>query len=536
MVPTPPRPAGPGRAAPGRGDRKDLVTRTRRFIGGLFFGYANQAVLTLVGLWLTAFLLRKLGQEDYGLWLVGTQIVGYLGLLDLGVVALVPREIAFATGRAQGAEHADDLGEIVGRTVRLVLWQMPAVATVGVVIWLLLPAEWATLREPLAVVIAVFVLGFPLRILQAVLSGLQDLAFVGAAHTGAWAVGTATTIGLVFAGWGLYALALGWAVTQGVSALLWFVRLRSRYPQAIPTAFERYDRATLKDRLARSGWISISQVAQVLLYGTELLIIGKLMGLEAVVPYFCTAKVLTVLGHQAQMFAQTAGPGLSELRVAGNRDDLARACGALALGTLLVSGLIVCVVIVVNQGFVTWWVGADRFGGTTLTFVLLAAMLLRHWNVTALYSLFAFARDRRISLTTLADGIVSVGSTIVLVTRYGLLGAAIGTATGAVLVSLPLNLTGLAGELQQSFGSFLSVLARWAWRFTLLAALSIAVASVWVPHTVPLFVVGTLAVTAVYGLVMLPVALRAPVGIYFRPRLERILVAMGLRGSTEETA
>ena len=511
------------------------MTRTRRFLGGLLFGYANQAVLTLVGLWLTAFLLKKLGQEDYGLWLVATQILGYLALLDLGVVALVPREIAFATGRVQGAEDADDLGEIVGRTVRLVIWQMPVVATVGVVIWLLLPAEWSTLYNPLAVVIAVFVLGFPLRILQAVLSGLQDLAFVGAAHTGAWAVGTATMVGLVIAGWGLYALALGWAVTQGVSAVLWFVRIRRRYPQAIPTALGRYDRAALKDRLARSGWVSISQVAQVLLYGTELLIIGKLMGPEAVVVYFCTAKVLTVLGHQAQMFAQTAGPGLSELRVAGSRDDLARACGALAIGTLLVSGLIVSIVIVVNQGFVTWWVGSERFGGTTLTFVLLAAMLLRHWNVTALYSLFAFARDRRISLTTLIDGIVSVGTTIVLVTRYGLLGAAIGTATGAVLVSLPLNLTGLAGELGQSFRSFLALLARWAWRFVLLVALSVAVASVWTPSTIPLLIVATLAVTAVYALVMLPVALRPPVGIYFRPRLERILAAMGLQGSTEDT-
>ena len=62
------------------------MTRTRRFIGGLTLGYANQAMVTLVGLWLTAFLLRTLGNRDYGLWLVATQMLGYLMLSDLGVV------------------------------------------------------------------------------------------------------------------------------------------------------------------------------------------------------------------------------------------------------------------------------------------------------------------------------------------------------------------------------------------------------------------------------------------------------------------
>ena len=92
------------------------MTRTRKFLGGLFFGYANQLLVTLVGLWLTSFLLIRLGQQDYGLWLVGTSILGYLMLLDLGVVALLPREAAFATGRAGGAADAEDLPQIVAHS------------------------------------------------------------------------------------------------------------------------------------------------------------------------------------------------------------------------------------------------------------------------------------------------------------------------------------------------------------------------------------------------------------------------------------
>ena len=85
------------------------MTRTHRFLGGVSFGYLLLVLSTVVGLWLTPFLLRNIGPHDLGLWLITTQILGYLMLLDLGVVALAPRETAFATGRAIGG-NADSSG------------------------------------------------------------------------------------------------------------------------------------------------------------------------------------------------------------------------------------------------------------------------------------------------------------------------------------------------------------------------------------------------------------------------------------------
>ncbi len=498
------------------------MTRTRRFLGGLAFGYFNQALITLVGLWLTAFLLTRLGQADYGLWLVATRILGYLLLLDLGVVGLLPREAAFAVGRAGGVEHAQDLPEIVGRTTRIVVWQLPLVAIVAFAVWTLLPAEWAPLEYPLAIVMGVFVLTFPARILQAVLTGVQDLAFLGGAHTVAWLVSTALTVGLVFAGFGLYALAIGWGVSQLVSAVVWWIRLRRQFPQIARWTWPSLSRDTLRDRFARGGWISVQQVAQVLMTGTDLLIIGKILGPQAVVPYFCTAKVLTVLGHQPQMLAEAAQPALSELRTSDARERLTQVCTALTKAILIMSGGIVCVVLVVNEGFVTWWVGADQYGGELLTILLLTGMLLRHWNVTAVYSLFAFGRDRHISLTTLFDGAVTVGFSIFLISRYGLIGAAIGATLGAVFISLPANLTALAKELGVSLAGLITSLWPWVWRFALLVVVAVAAAQTWVPKTLPTLVLATLAAGTAYTALMLPVALRDPLGLYVRPRLANL--------------
>ena len=74
------------------------VSRTSRFLGGLSFGYLHLVAVTIAGLWLTPFLLRHIGQHDLGLWLMITQVVNFLGLLDLGVITLLPRETAYVAG------------------------------------------------------------------------------------------------------------------------------------------------------------------------------------------------------------------------------------------------------------------------------------------------------------------------------------------------------------------------------------------------------------------------------------------------------
>jgi O-antigen/teichoic acid export membrane protein len=135
-------------------------------------------------------------------------------------------------------------------------------------------------------------------------------------------------------------------------------------------------------------WISVNQVAQVLLGGTDLVVIGKLLGPEAVVPYACTGKLLTMLANQPSMFMQMALPALSELRTAAPREHLFNISRSMAQVMLFLSGAIVTIVLAINGGFVAWWVGESRFGGMGLTALLLAGMLLRHVNVTAVYSLF----------------------------------------------------------------------------------------------------------------------------------------------------
>ena len=493
--------------------------RLQRFVSGLGLGYLHTILVLVVGLWLTPFLLRQLGTHDYGLWLLASQVLVYLALMDLGVVALVPREVAFAVG--QGGH----VGEVVRRTMTVVAWQTPLVAAAAAAAVWLLPADWELMRRPFAVVAAGFVLAFPLRVFTALLQGLQDLAFLGAVQVAAWIAGTATTIALAVAGAGLYALAAGWVVSQLLPALVAWHRVSVSFPEALPRLGRVSWRETWRS-LGRGAWISVAQVAQVLLSGTDLVVAGRLLGPEAIVPYACTSKLISLLANQPQLFMQMALPALSELRGSAARARLFDVSRSMTQVMLLASGAIVAVVLVVNGPFVSWWVGESRFGGLTLTALLLAGMLVRHVNTTIVYTLFCFGYERRLALTSIAEGAAGVALTWLLVPRLGLQGAAAGMLISTLAVSLPANVVALAREQGASPWTFGASIAPWFSRFAVIATGTAVLVLTVQPHGLVAALPLALAVSAAYLAVMLPVLRTPPLGPMLQARLQQWLPRM----------
>ena len=495
------------------------MSRTRRFLSGISFGYSTQILTMVIGLWLVPFLLFRIGQHDYGLWLVGTQIMFYLGLLDLGIVAVLPREVAFATGRAGRIQNAVDLPNLIGETVRVVFGQLPFVILGAFIAWLMIPADWKALSNPIGLLLIAFVITFPLRIFAAILHGLQDYTFQGGVALFSYVASTALTILLIVAGAGLYALAIGWFFLQLINSLMSWDRLRRHFPDVLPKRLPQLTWERARVRLSQGLWVSANQIAAVLLTGTDMLIIGKLFGPAAIVPYACTGKLISVLANQPHMLMSAAGPALSQIKAGESRARLSEVCTSIAQATLMLSGAVVCVVLPINQAFVGRWVGAIQYGGYWLTVLILLSMLLRHWNLTVGYTLFCFGYERRLCVTALLDGLLSIAMVVPLVWLYGIAGAPTGMIVGVCLVSLPLNLSALARESGLSLWELIKPLSPWFLRFVVIMLGAGTLARVWVPNTVLLISLTALVSALAYAVAMFPLTLRYPLGMYVRPRL-----------------
>jgi O-antigen/teichoic acid export membrane protein len=506
------------------------MSRSLRVAGGAGLGQVHLVVVTLVGLWLTPFLLARIGQERYGLWLLTLQLVGYLQLLDLGVVGLLPRETAYARGRA--AEDATLVARTVNMVRGVIRWQMPLVAAGAVCAWAAIPDGWNELRGPSFWLLCFFVVTFPMRAYHATLQGLQDLVFLGQVQLAAWAIGTGVMIGLVLGGAGLVSIAAGWMVTQAVG----FAACRWRLARCHASTWcGRASTVAWRDArvfLGRSSWVSVSQVGHVLLHGSDVLVIGALLGPAAVVPYACTAKLIQVLANHPQMLMQAAAPALSEMRVSESGARLAATTSALTRAMLVLSGAIGCVVIAVNEPFVGWWVGAEQYGGSGLTILLVLVMLARHLNTTSVYTIFCFGRERRTALTALADGIVTVAVSAALIPILGLHGVALGGLVGVLGMSAIPNLTAMAREIGVRPFAPLIELAGWAGRFGLCAAVAVGVAVLAPADGVWALAWRGTIVAAVYGVIMFPLATDGPLGGYVR----QVYGAIGRRARTRPSA
>lgn len=500
------------------------MSRTKRFLTGVRFGYVSQAITTIVGFWLTPFLLERLGAHDFGVWATVAQLLAYLLLLDVGIVALVPLDVARASGEVDPSIRVQRIREALARTLGVLLLQLPIIAVAAASLWWLLPARWADAREILAPVLVIFVLCYPFRVANATLEGLQEFRILGRTQLATWSLQTVLVVALVWAGMGLPALVWGWAVQQVASALVLTTYLVTRHRRLLPGKPRLPHRAVLRSQFARGGYISATQVATVLLYGTDVLVISRLLGPAAVVPYIMTAKLVAVLQHQPQMLMHVAMPALGQLRAGGDRERLRTVVSSLGLAFLLISGGIVVVVGAVNEGFVGLWVGRERFGGVGLTFLLLLSMLGRHWATTLNYTNFSFGRERQVAVLGVADGVVTIVSSIALVRLIGIAGVPLASLVGLTTVALPSGLTLLARAMEQPVSSLLRPLAPFGVRLAVLTAASAVVASRWVPDGLLSLAATAAATGIVYALVMFPMVKQSPLQPYINS------VVAGVRG------
>ncbi len=64
---------------------------SRQIKGGLVLSYLSIFLSNVIGITYTPFMLRKMGQSDYGLYMLGATIISYLALMDFGFGAAIIR-------------------------------------------------------------------------------------------------------------------------------------------------------------------------------------------------------------------------------------------------------------------------------------------------------------------------------------------------------------------------------------------------------------------------------------------------------------
>ena len=198
------------------------MTRTRKAAVTAVFAYAQFGLAIVTGIILIPLTLRALGPRTWGLWLTSGELLGYAGMIDLGVLGVLPWMLAEADGKRDRTamrrllSDGFAVGAIVGAgylVVSLALWRLLPSRL------FLLPSDRTVVAGPLALLVVSTALSYPLRAFRSVIAGLQDVTFNGVLTIVTNALNIAITWVMLVKGYGLWALAWAAAAPQVVGVL-----------------------------------------------------------------------------------------------------------------------------------------------------------------------------------------------------------------------------------------------------------------------------------------------------------------------------
>jgi O-antigen/teichoic acid export membrane protein len=500
--------------------------RSARVLRGLSTQSISQALVLAVTFLIVPITIAKLGEANYGLWMVAYGALNYLVLCDFGLSATMARELAHRLGRREPPERIRPLLE---RTFHSVLW-LTASATVllAIACFALGPhieAKWIPIREPFAVLVFAYLLVFPLSVFGHAIIGLSDLSFYWLAKSLQQLVASAVTVLLLLGDYGLMGMVWGFLAGHWLIVAMFVGRILWKYPDYFPRHLAALRHPETRTSLSAGFWFTANALGNVFLGGLDLLILGEILDLPTVTMYALTIRLPNTLSTQLLLVIWTLMPSLAEASTDRTASELARVLTTLFLCQAILVGLVMAVVGGVNASFIAVWVPEHPlFGGHLLNAAFLVCVFLRQIQAMSAQMLFSLGFNRLGPLTTLADGLVTAGLMIAFVIWLGPLGVPLAGILGALCISLPMNLMALGRTVGVSTGKLLAPLGGWFLRLLPVLILSAVVAycgrfaSGWWEHA-GVVVFGSAIIAVAYALLMLPLLGGTPLAVKLPKRL-----------------
>jgi O-antigen/teichoic acid export membrane protein len=452
------------------------MSRIRKAAITAGFAYGQFALAIATGIVLVPLTLHRVGARPWGLWLASGELLGHAGMVELGVVAVLPWMLAEADGRGDRTA----MRQLVGNGFWVCVGVGLAYAALALAAWRVMPsmlrltdADRTLLAVPLAIVVLSNALSYPLRVFRGVLTGLQDAQFNGILTIANGLLEVAITGTLVVKGYGVLALALGAAVPPLVVLLAAGVRAAMLAPDLL-RGWSRPSAAGIRPLFTNGTGVWLSTVGWQLLAATTATIITFLGFPEFVPVYSCTAKLSNVTTQLSWVLPDSGLVGLAQL--SGDPEGRGRVRHMVLMMLrlhLLLAGGAMCGYLIVNPGFVSRWVGPAFFGGISLNMVLAAGIVLSSLIHGLITTASVLGNRFRVGTITLAYGVLQTILALLMGHWWGMVGIALASLLAGAATALPAGVVLLGPATGLTFSELAAgVLSPWLVRIGPLAAVS----------------------------------------------------------------
>lgn len=460
----------------------------------------------LVGIFLSPFILHRLGDAAFGIWVLVFSITGYYGLFDLGIRSSIVRYVSKLTA----TNDREEIAKLINTSlfsytcIGIFTFLLSLAGSVYVDRFFRIPPEFHSTAHWLLLMVGTSVaLGFPLGISGGILEGLQQFYVLYWTNIVSTLVRAGLIVYFLNRGYGLLTVALITVILPIAAALVrGFIAFRFL---AIPFGLRYVDRACFREMANYSGVTFIIIVAGRLRFKTDEIVIGGFLSAVAITYFNIGARIVDYAGELVTSLAQIFVPMSSQSEATGNFDRLRKIFVAGNRFCAFIIFPITVVLIILGKSVIEVWVGRKYIAQSyPVLLVMLIPSTLMMAQAASGRILFGISKHRTLAIVTLAEGVANLILSILLVRPYGILGDAFGTA-------VPLTCTMvffLPAHLCRKLGIQLRVFLRQAYTLPLALCVPLILALVlmqrwFVPHNYRQLAVHLVVAGAVYGTGML---------------------------------
>src|SRR5215831_954604 len=271
--------------------------------------WSSLAINVIVGVFLSPFIVHRLGDAAFGIWVLIFSITGYYGLFDLGIRSSIIRYVSKYTAANETEKLARHINTSLFTYAMTGLLAMSVTLVLAALIDHIfrVPPEFHQQARWLMLMVGASVaLGFPLGVFGGILDGLQRFYITNWTSILSTLLRAALIVLALHHGYGLLTVAL---ITVALPILSSIVRgFIVFHLLRIPIGLRYVDRESFKHMAHYSGTTLIIIIAARLRFRTDELVLGGMLSTTAVTFFNVGARLVDYAQELVASLAQIFVP------------------------------------------------------------------------------------------------------------------------------------------------------------------------------------------------------------------------------------
>ena len=401
--------------------------------------WAALGISLIIGFLLTPFIISHIGKTGYGIWVLVGSIIGYYGILDLGITSAITRYVARYFGQKNYAA--------INRTINtsLVMFSIIGIVIVSVSFILSGPLSsffnvsvenYNDFRLVIIILGLSAGLGFPGNLFGAVLRAHERFVTFNIISGVVVVVRASLIILFLSKGLGLVGVAYSHFISELIKISSNYILCRVKFSY-LKIHLKNVSWAVAGVLLGYGAATTVGTIADTMRFNLDSFVIGKWVDLSAVAVYGIAALIVRYFLQFIYLGAQIIfTPRYAALDGKGQRNRLR----ILFLRSLSISAFLsFCVgtlIIIFGHQFILLWVGKEYIDAVPVLWILTIAYAIALAQTPGISLVYALKKHYLFAAASIVEGVANFLLSIYFASRYGIIGVAMGTAIPMLIVKL----------------------------------------------------------------------------------------------------